>query len=227
MTVDVFGVAARDVPRALGRMARDGRTLRRTAGLRFGRLLGTSTSTTFSLRSTDLRHWVVLCSWADPPALGDLDRSPVLAAWARIGEEHLRVRLEPLTSRGRWGGHEPFGPPGPPVGGRFDGPVASITRARIAVPRLPQFWRAVPPVALDLAQAGGVRLALGMGEAPVGFQGTFSIWESARAVSDFVHRRSAHQDAVRRTSELHWYAEELFARFAVLDVEGTYRGRVP
>jgi hypothetical protein len=224
VTVDVFGVAARQVPRALGRMARDGRALHRTPGLRFGRLLGTSTSTTFSLRSTDLRHWVVLCSWATSPTVQDLDQVPVLRAWNRISEERLRVRLEPLAARGRWGGHEPFGTPAArPV----DGPVASITRARIALTHLPRFWRAVPAVARDLAQVDGVRLALGMGEAPVGFQGTFSIWQSPQAVREFAHRRSAHQDVVRRTGEVGWYAEELFARFAVLDLDGTYRGRVP
>jgi hypothetical protein len=92
---------------------------------------------------------------------------------------------------------------------------------------MPRFWRAVPPVARDLAQAGGVRLAMGMGEAPVGFQGTFSIWDSAQAVTDFAHRRPAHRTAIRRTAEEHWYAEELFARFAVLDLEGTYDGRAP
>jgi hypothetical protein len=32
---------------------------------------------------------------------------------------------------------------------------------------------------------------------------------------------------VRRTAELGWYAEELFARFAVLEVEGTFAGRAP
>jgi hypothetical protein len=40
-------------------------------------------------------------------------------------------------------------------------------------------------------------------------------------------RRTAHRLAIQRTEEEHWYAEELFARFEVLDVEGTYAGRTP
>ena len=42
------------------------------------------------------------------------------------------------------------------------------------------FWRAVPPVSLDLAGRPGLRLAVGIGEAPVGLQGTFSLWETGR-----------------------------------------------
>jgi hypothetical protein len=224
VTVHVFGVPARRIPQALGRMAHDGRALRGTPGLLFGRLLGTSRSTTFSLRSSDFRHWMLVGSWRSTSAAEDFERSPLIRSWSRISDERLRVRLAPLTSRGRWAGHEPFGSPSPrPV----TGPVASITRARLAVAKLPTFWRAVPPVARDLARVEGVRLALGMGEAPVGFQGTFSIWDSPQAVTDFAHRRPAHQSVVRRTAEEHWYAEELFARFAVLDVEGTYAGRTP
>jgi hypothetical protein len=34
-------------------------------------------------------------------------------------------------------------------------------------------------------------------------------------------------EAIRRTAEVGWYAEELFARFAVLSVEGTFDGRAP
>jgi hypothetical protein len=32
---------------------------------------------------------------------------------------------------------------------------------------------------------------------------------------------------VARTPIERWYSEELFARFAVLSVEGTFRGRTP
>jgi hypothetical protein len=109
----------------------------------------------------------------------------------------------------------------------YDGPVASVTRARIVLRRLPTFWRSVPPVSTDLRQVDGLRLAVGIGEAPVGLQGTFSLWDSPAAVTAFAYRRAPHVEAVRRTGELGWYAEELFARFAVLDVDGTFAGRTP
>ena len=76
----------------------------------------------------------------------------------------------------------------------------------------------------DLDGAEGLRLRLGIGEAPVGLQGTFSIWRSAADVTAFAYRGAAHVEVIRRTQQRDWYAEELFARFAVIGVEGTYRG---
>jgi hypothetical protein len=222
--VHVFGVPRRRVPRAMLHVGWDARALRRVPGLRFGRILGTGDGSSFTVRSSDFRHWAIVTSWPDEAAAASFDRSPVIRGWTAMSEERLRVRMRPLASRGRWGGRAPFGDPAPrPV----DGPIASITRARIAARKAVRFWRAVPPVAADLAAVDGVRLAIGVGEAPVGFQGTFSIWESSAAVTDFAHRRTAHRLAIQRTQEEHWYVEELFARFEVLDVEGTYAGRTP
>ena len=110
---------------------------------------------------------------------------------------------------------------------RHDGPVAAVTRARLSLRKAATFWRAVPPVSADLHAGGGVRLAVGIGEAPVGLQGTLSLWESATALREFAHRRPAHVEAIRRTAEEGWYSEELFARFAVESCTGTLGGVDP
>jgi heme-degrading monooxygenase HmoA len=222
--VHVFGVPRRSIAHAMLSLARDNRALPRQPGLAFGRVLGTGDGRSFTLRGTDLRHWAVVTSWRDADAARAFELSPVVRRWTTMSEERLRVRLRPLSSRGRWSRQTPFGDPTPyPVLGA----VASITRARIAPRAMVRFWRAVPSVAGDLAAVDGVRLAIGIGEAPVGFQGTFSIWDSAEAVTAFAHRRAPHQVAIRRSDTEHWYAEELFARFEVLAVEGTYDGRTP
>ncbi len=70
-------------------------------------------------------------------------------------------------------------------------------------------------------------LALGIGEAPIVLQGTFSVWESSAALNSFAYDRAPHAAVVRRTAEERWYAEELFARFALLSAEGTLDGRNP
>jgi hypothetical protein len=224
VTVHVHGVPGRRVPQALWRMARDRTALARTPGLRFARLLGTGDGSTFTVRSADLGHWALLCAWSDAGAAADFELSGTARAWTAIASERLVVHLLPLASRGRWSGQEPFGDPVPR---KVTGPVASITRARIRTAHSLAFWRAVPPVAADLAGVDGLRLAIAVGEAPVGLQGTFSLWQSAEALTDFAHRRAAHSAVIRRTAEERWYAEELFARFEVLDVEGTYAGRTP
>jgi hypothetical protein len=206
-------------------MAGDRGLLGRTAGLRFAKLLGTGDGRTFTVRDADRNRWGLLATWDDAADATAFEAGRVARGWGRIADERLRVDLRPLTSRGRWSGREPFGTPEPDPA--YDGPVAALTRARIRAGRMGTFWRAVPPVSADLHAAAGLRLALGVGEAPIGLQGTFSLWDSPAAVTGFAYRRPAHVEAVRRTAEVGWYSEELFARFAVLAVEGTVGGRTP
>ena len=85
----------------------------------------------------------------------------------------------------------------------------------------------MPPVSADLHEAPGLRLALGIGEAPIGLQGTFSLWSSASALNAFAYERAAHAAVIGRTAREGWYAEELFARFGVLSTSGTLDGVDP
>jgi hypothetical protein len=105
--------------------------------------------------------------------------------------------------------------------------VAVITRARLVPQRAAAFWRAVPPVSADLHSGPGLRFALGIGEAPLGLQGTFSVWESGEALRSFAYDRPAHRAAIADTARLGWYTEELFARFRLLSATGSYLGRDP
>jgi hypothetical protein len=47
-----------------------------------------------------------------------------------------------------------------------------------------------------------------------------SVWRSAADVGRFAYRRPEHAEVVTRTAQLGWYAEELFARFRVLGIDG-------
>ncbi|HYT10539.1 MAG TPA: monooxygenase, partial [Mycobacteriales bacterium] len=64
-------------------------------------------------------------------------------------------------------------------------------------------------------------------ESPVGLQGTFSLWDSAGALREFAYAGPAHRSVVERTPAERWYAEELFARFAVEAADGSVDGRDP
>jgi len=224
VTVHVWRVAPHRVPHAVLRQALDRALLRaaRPDGLRFAKLLGTSTGRTFGPTDADPTTWALLACWRDRAAADAAEDAPTYAAWRALATETLRLDLRPLSSRGRWARREPFGDPVPV---RHDGPVAAVTRARLRPAAAARFWRASGPVADDLHRSPGLRLTLGIGEAPLGLQGTLSVWDSAADLVAFATRGAVHADVVRRTPLERWYAEELFARFAILDATGTHRGR--
>ena len=224
VTLDVWRVPARRVPRALTRVAFDGWALRRTRGLRFAKLLGTNDGSTFAPRDAELRRWALLASWERREDARAFAGSAVDRGWNRLADERWRVELRPLSAHGRWSRRAPFGAPNP---ARWDGPVAAITRARLRPSRAATFWRAIPDVAADLPGCDGLLTAFGIGEAPIGWQGTFSAWRDSAALRAFAYDGTAHRQAIRRTTEVGWYAEELFARFGVLGSDGTLDGRDP
>jgi hypothetical protein len=224
VTLHLWGVPARAVPRAVAHMATDRLPLRRTHGLRFAKLLGTGSGRTFTVRDADPLRWGLLAVWDDEDAAASFERSRMPAAWRRFADEQWVTHLEPLASRGRWSRREPFGRPEPTP---WHGPVAAITRARLVLRRAARFWAAVPPVSADLHRAPGLRLALGIGEAPVGLQGTFSVWDSTSALNVFAYRGAPHATVIGRTEREGWYAEELFARFALRSASGSIGGVDP
>lgn len=221
VTLHLWRVGPRGVPAAVLRMGRDRGRVRRTPGLRFAKLLGTGDGRTFTLRDADPLRWGLVATWADAGAAAAFEDSPVVRSWERDALESLRLDLRPVASRGTWSGRAPFGDPAPT---RTDGPVAALTRARLRPAAARSFWRAVAPVGADLRGRPGLRAAVAIGEAPLGLQGTVSVWESAQALKAFA-RDPAHAAVVARTDPERWYAEELFARFAVVGGRGSFDGR--
>ena len=214
VTLHVWRIPRAKVPAALARMALDRRRAQRTAGVSFAKMLGTGKGFTFG--STDATRWAKLAVWSAP------GNDPVAASWSRLAEETLRVELRPLISTGRWSGREPFGHPGHHG---YAGPVAALTRARLVPHRAATFWRAVPDVAAGLHEAPGLTAAFALGEAPLALQGTFSVWDSTAALTAFAYEGAAHRQAIASTTEVGWYSESLFARFAVVGSDGTLDGK--
>ncbi|MBW6434127.1 monooxygenase [Actinoplanes hulinensis] len=209
MTDDLVSLHVWRVPRqAVGSaMLRMAFARRHLAGVRFGRFLGTGTGATFGPGDTDLTRWA---------AITVSDRPVRFPTWDRIAVKQARVDLEPLVSRGEWSGRSPFHA----TGRRPDGMVLALTRARLRPSRALRFWRAVPAVAREVAAAPGLLARFGVGEAPIGWQGTVSVWRGAADLTAFAYRQPEHRAVIARTPADRWYAEELFARFAVLDISG-------
>lgn len=208
---------------AMARLATDRLALRGYPGLTFAKLLGTGSGRTFAPQDADPRHWALLTCWDAAHAAATVERSRVVRRWDAAATDRLRITMTPLASTGYWSRRQPFGTAST-IQGEHLGPVASLTRARIRWSRLRDFWAAVPPVADTLSGHPGLLWSIGIGEAPIGLQGTFSLWRDHDAMRDFAYGSDAHRRAIRQTRETGWFAEELFARFAVQAVDGTVDG---
>ena len=217
VVLDIWHVPTRHIPRAFFNMGLHRRHLKRTAGLQFWKLLGTGSGRTFTMRDADPHRWGLLTVWPSNVDRATFASSHIMKSWTAIADEHAQLVLAPMSSKGTWARQQPFGNRAPT---RWDGVTAALTRARIKPRWWISFWRSVPPVSRDLHQTPGLLASLGIGEAPVGLQGTFSIWQSNDAITQFASRQEPHQAVVERTHRTQWYAEELFARFQVLEMTG-------
>ena len=195
-------------------MASDRIYLKASTNVGFFKSLGTGKGETFTPSDANTLRWGVI---VEVKNIEEFDHSPVVERWRKNSDHEFRAVIEPISSHGQWSSKQPF----EPTISQWDGKVIAITRARIALLQNLKFWRAVPPVTASLKTAPGLISAIGIGEAPIGLQGTFSIWESPTALRDFAYRGSAHIAAIDATAKYKWHSEELFARFAVHDIRGS------
>ncbi len=207
-------IKSRAIPFALLAMAFDRFTLSRSKNVGFYKSLGTGKGETFTPADANSLRWGLVAQVDDIDAF---DQSSVVKRWRKKSVVEFRAVLEPISSHGKWAGKEPF----VATAKDWNGQVAAITRARIKWHQNFRFWSSVPHVTMSLKSAPGLISAIGIGEAPIGLQGTFSLWESAAAIREFAYKGAAHQKAIADTATYNWYSEELFARFAVKDVRGS------
>jgi hypothetical protein len=200
---------------ALLRMALDRGALRRIKGVQFAKMLGTGKGETFTPRDADANQWGALIV-IDSANLLSLDDSKLIKRWRAHSLSEVRYLLDPISSQGLWAKKNPFAYSSV----QTDGEVVAITRARIKWFQNFKFWRAVPPVTTSLHSSPGLITTIGIGEAPIGLQGTFSRWKTGADLRNFAYKGAAHQGAIAATERYNWYAEELFARFAVRDIRG-------
>ena len=74
------------------------------------------------------------------------------------------------------------------------------------------------------AEAQGGLLAVGLGEAPLLRQATFTVWDSIASMDGYA-RTGAHMDAIRASREGSYFSESMFVRFVPEDLRGTWKGR--
>ena len=208
----------RSLPVAILHMAIDRMSLKRNKNVTFFKSLGSGKGETFTPRDVDSKRWGLLVV-IDSTDLDSFDASALISSWRKISITEYRAVLQPISSHGMWSKRKPFDAN---QISNWEGPVAAITRARIKWSMNFKFWRAVPPVTVSLKSSPGLLSAIGIGEAPIGLQGTFSRWESGAALRSFAYQGQAHIAAIQATKDLDWYAEELFARFAIIEERGGF-----
>jgi hypothetical protein len=173
--------------------------------------MGTGTGKTFTPSDADLKQWAVLFV-ADN--LDVVENSRFVEGWRERSTKVDRYLLNPISSSGQWSKREPFTVESI---SKNDGPVVAITRARLKWSQAIRFWRSIPPVVADLHNSPGLLFSIGIGEAPIGLQGTFSVWQSGSALRDFAYKSAPHRAAIEDTKRFDWYSEELFARFELIN----------
>jgi spheroidene monooxygenase len=148
-----------------------------------------------------------------------LAHHPAVQACRARAREWLALTMRATSSRGSWDGTT-LAVTAPTTPGQS---VAALTRASIRPSRMAAFWRHAPPSEASLAGAPGCRLAVGLGEAPLLRQCTFSIWDSQAAMDAFA-RHGAHQAAIHASHDGRFFSEWMFVRLAVLRTEGAWPG---
>jgi hypothetical protein len=207
----IFTIRKGAIPFAFLHMAIGRRIARKIPGVSFAKLMGTGTGKTFTPTDADLCQWAILFVAHD---LDLVENSKFVARWQKRSIKTDTYLLDPISSHGKWSRREPFEISGKKHGG---GPVIAITRARLKWSQALRFWKSIPPVVLDLHQSPGLLFSIGIGEAPIGLQGTFSLWQSADALRDFAYKNAPHRAVIEDTKRFDWYSEELFARFDLVN----------
>jgi hypothetical protein len=213
VTVELCRVRGTDVAGLLAAGRRAVRARRADRDVLLAKLLAT-TGSRFVPRDVRPTRWALLTCRADG--------EPATSWSPSTAVESATLQLRPLAGRGGWDGVELFATSyGDEV--TDDGPVAVLTRATLRLRHVRRFYAQIPAIASEIG-AAGPRLAFGFGEAPLLRQGTFSVWDSAASLSAFHRTARAHATAMRRTPEIGWYAEELFARLRIVDAHGSIDG---
>lgn len=209
---------------ALSQMARGRFALKAVPGLEFFKLFGSGSGAGFNPRpNVDVN--AILCVWPDmETAKTGLTSSITHRVLRDHACETYTIYLTPISARGLWSGVEPLR-----VTERPDasGNIAVLTRATVKLPIALQFWSEVPDIEAMVAEHPNCAFHIGLAEVPWVQQVTFSLWNDKGAMTRFAHGDCPHGRAVKHVREGNWFKEELYARFNILEEEGTWEGGSP
>jgi len=174
--------------------------MQRTTGIGFWKLLGSGVGEGFTpIPNTAV--YAILATWPDQAtAAAQTETSKVYTRYRARAAETWTVFLSPTSVRGEWSGEAPF----KVISNVESSPLAALTRATIKPSILHRFW-----------------------QNPWLHQVTFSIWPDTKSMAEFARRDGPHAQAIRAVRDGDWFAEELYARFAITGDRGTWGGSSP
>ncbi len=198
-------------------------SLPRVPGIGFWKLCGSGKNEGFTPQLVP-QVFAILCSWKDEEtARNQIENASVFNRYRSAASEDWTVFLETTSARGIWSGTAPFAA----TGRAENGPLAALTRATVKPSRALKFWDQAPDVNRLIDDDPNVVFKIGIGEMPLLHQITFSIWPDTSKMAAFARRSGPHADAIRAVRDGNWFAEELYARFAILGDAGSWDGASP
>lgn len=167
--------------------------------------------------------YAILATWPDhDSARRALFGADVFRRYNAKATEAMTLFLSPTAARGTWAGEQPF-----EVSAEPSGAIAALTRATVKPRVAARFWGRVPGISKVIGNDPNVMFKIGIGEVPMLHQVTFSIWPDADSMAAFARRDGPHANAIKAVREEKWFKEELYARFRIDAVEGTWEGATP
>ena len=211
------------------RMVAGGAPYKQVPGLTTVKVMGSGLGGGFSLRPSP-SHQGLICTFTHLDlALQFLD-SPAVQAYRSRARECWTGVMAVQSARGHWDKQAWQASSAQALGQRQDSdearraPFAVLTRASIVPSKAMAFWRYAPAAQADLSLAPGCLLAMGLGEAPLVRQCTFSLWRDTGAMVQYA-QQGAHQLASAAAYKHQFFSESLFVRMQVLHMSGVWQGQ--
>ena len=215
----------RDQIWAFGMMQFAHKPLSQQPGIQFYKLMGSGKGMGFN-PFPDWTTYALLIVWKEEAsAQAFFESSDLFQKYKEHTAEIWTLYLKNIIARGTWSKQQPF--ESHAALNPANDLLCIITRATIRWKKLATFWRYVPTSERPLVENPDLLFTKGIGEAPIVQMATFSIWKSMDALKAFAYKSKEHQEAIRKTKELNWYSEELFARFQPFRSVGTWGGINP
>jgi hypothetical protein len=207
---------------AFKRMGRSPILQKKIDGLTFFKPLGTGSGNGFSIKP-DFSIFGFVAVFKSEELAKEFLGTDVMKEYTKTTTSYSHVLMHTVKSHGEWGKQSPF-----ESSVEYDKtkPLAVITRATIKPKLAYQFWKNVPAVSKSMDKYDELIFSKGIGEFPLLMQATFSLWSSAEAMMNYAYKNPKHAEMVKKTRELNWYSEELFARFQPFYQEGSLIPRI-